>query len=85
MLGASCFGAAFAWAPNFREGLNAAGRIITSLAKQSTIVDPDTPAVDNFVSIILISLDSQTNLNLRSSNTFVNSKKRRQIILKLSS
>lgn len=54
MMGASCFGAAFAWAPNFREGLNAAGRIIISLTKQSTIVDPDIPVVDNFVSIILI-------------------------------
>lgn len=52
MMGASSFGEAFAWAPNFREGLNAAGRIVTSLAKQSTIVDPATPAVDNFVSII---------------------------------
>lgn len=68
-MGAECFGSAFAWAPNFREGLNAAGRIITSLAKQSTIVDPHTPAVDNFVSIILISLNSQMNLNLSSFNT----------------
>lgn len=54
MMGASCFGTAFAWAPNFRDGLNAAGRIITSLSKQSTIVDPDIPVVDNFVSIKLI-------------------------------
>lgn len=56
MLGATSFGEAFAWAPNFREGLNAAGRIITSLTKKSSIVDPDTPAVDNFVSITLIEI-----------------------------
>lgn len=56
MMGANSFGDAFAWAPNFREGLNAAGRIIASLAKKSAIVDPDTPAVDNFVSLIFIEI-----------------------------
>lgn len=47
----SCIAAAFVWAPNFREGLIAAGRIVTSLNEKSTIVDPEIPAFDNFVSV----------------------------------
>ncbi|CAH2048677.1 unnamed protein product, partial [Iphiclides podalirius] len=48
LMGASSAAQAFAFAPNFQKGIKAAGRIIVLLNKQSTIQDPDKPAVENF-------------------------------------
>lgn len=49
-MGSSGAAQAFAFAPNFQKGIQAAGRIITLLGRQSKIVDPANPAVTNFVS-----------------------------------
>ncbi|CAK1580406.1 unnamed protein product [Parnassius mnemosyne] len=46
--GASSAGQAFAFAPNFQKGIKAAGRIIKILNKQSKIVDPPKPAIEDF-------------------------------------
>ncbi|XP_068633658.1 ATP-dependent translocase ABCB1-like isoform X2 [Battus philenor] len=48
LMGASSAAQAFAFAPNFQKGIKAAGRIYVLLNKQSTITDPDKPAIENF-------------------------------------
>ncbi|CAG9561789.1 unnamed protein product [Danaus chrysippus] len=48
LMGSSSAAQAFAFAPNFQNGLKAAARIIITLRRQSKIVDPAKPAVKNF-------------------------------------
>ncbi|XP_061383690.1 ATP-dependent translocase ABCB1-like [Danaus plexippus] len=48
LMGSSSAAQAFAFAPNFQKGIKAAGRAIVILGRQSKIVDPIEPAVENF-------------------------------------
>lgn len=50
-MGSTSAAQAFAFAPNFQNGIKAAARIIVTLRRQSKIVDPAKPAVKNFVSL----------------------------------
>nr|XP_032517288.1 ATP-dependent translocase ABCB1-like [Danaus plexippus plexippus] len=48
LMGSTSAAQAFAFAPNFQNGIKAAARIIVTLRRQSKIVDPAKPAVKNF-------------------------------------
>ncbi|GBP59400.1 Multidrug resistance protein 1 [Eumeta japonica] len=48
LMGTSSAAQAFAFAPNFQKGINAAGRIIALLNRKPNIVDPAQPAVEDF-------------------------------------
>ncbi|GBP59391.1 Multidrug resistance protein 1 [Eumeta japonica] len=48
LMGSGSAAEAFAFAPNFQKGINAAGRIIMILNRKSKILDPDQPVIENF-------------------------------------
>ncbi|GBP59395.1 Phosphatidylcholine translocator ABCB4 [Eumeta japonica] len=48
LMGTSSAAQAFAFAPNFQKGINAAGRIVILLNRKPNVVDPAQPAVEEF-------------------------------------